>query len=217
MEWPRIFVATGNSQPWCYSDYMWTMMREVAVYPGKVDLFRMTHSKPDIRNNRGVKAFLQSDADILVRMDLDQSYPDDFLVTMVPLVQEYKIIGPEIYDRWEQNDHRILCFSDYKPTPWDHWIDCTDASGIKAYPYTHTNNLYAREAVESVPLPWWNNPLTEDGCDQQNHPDFELLDKFREYGYPTYLNHNVEVYHLFIGRACNQYYRRWKGGEHAVS
>ena len=212
MKWPSLLVVTGNSQPWCYSDYMWTMMHNVATYPGTVGVYRADHGVDAIRNNRGVHAFLQSDAEVMVRMDLDQSYPPDFLTTMAPLALEYKVIGPEIYDRWEANDHKILCFND-KFAVWENHIDCSDANGIKAYPYTHTNNFYLREVVENTPLPWFTADMDESGLNRRSHPDFDLLDKIREAGYEIYMNHNVEVHHLFVAKASNDYHQRHMRGK----
>ncbi|MHA2265013.1 MAG: hypothetical protein ACXAEN_21685 [Candidatus Thorarchaeota archaeon] len=212
MKYPSIALTTGNSNPWCYSDYMWSMMHNVLTYPGRVSLFRMDHHGIDaIRNNRGVKYFLESDAEVMVRMDLDQWYPEDFLITMAPLALEYKVIGPEIYDRWEHHGYKILCFSD-KYDPWNNWIDCSDATGIQSYPYTHTNNFYAREVVEAVPLPWFEAVMNEDGTDRGAHPDYDLLDRIRDAGYEIYLNHNIEVHHLFMGRAHNRLYNIYKKG-----
>jgi len=158
-----------------------------------------------------IAAFLESDAEVMVKMDLDTEYPDDYLVTLAPLVEKYKVIGPEVYDRSDSNAYSVLCFSE-KVDLVENWIDCSDETGIKSYPYTHTNNFYAREVLEAIDPPYYVYKEREDFKDKDNHVDYDFLDKIKDAGYPIYINHNIDVCHLFIGRSNRDWHK--KVGKH---
>ncbi|MHA1962355.1 MAG: hypothetical protein ACW99U_19295 [Candidatus Thorarchaeota archaeon] len=151
----------------------------------------------------------------MVKMDIDQEYPQDYFTTMAPLALEYKVIGPEIYDRWEMNNFGILCFADKDDIT--SWIDCSDAKGIQSYPYTHTNNFYAREVFNGLEMPWYDTQLTPDGFEKANHMDYDFLDKVKANGYEIHINHSVEVNHIFLGKSNRDFYKRNKGDEHGFS
>lgn len=204
---PSLFIATANSQPWCYAEYVWSVFRNVTNYPGKLSIFRAAHPWPETRNNKAIAQFLKSDCEVFVKMDMDQEYPDDYLITMAPLVEKYKVIGPEIYDRSDSNAYGILCFGD-KSNLVETWIDCSDETGIKSYPYTHTNNFYAREVLEAIEPPYYTYIEKEDFEGKSNHVDYDFLDKIKDAGYKIYLNHNIDVSHLFLGRSNRDWHKK---------
>lgn len=215
MSLPSLFVATCNSQPWVYADYVWSVFGNLLNYGGKIAMYRSDYPRTRIRNNRAITDFLASGMDVMVKMDIDQEYPEDYFRIMAPLVAEYKVIGPEIYDRWRGNGYGILAFGDKEDL--SSWIDCSDEVGIKAYPYTHTNNFYAREVLEAIEPPYYESAITPDGLNKANHTDYDFLDKIKAAGYQIYLNHSIEVNHLFLGRANNDMYNRYKGENRGFS
>ena len=165
-----------------------------------ISISRSGHPWDVVRNNRLIKQFLDSDCDIFVKMDVDQTYPPDYLVTMVPLVEQYKVIGPLIYDRMEANRFIPLAFenNDYKALKV---FNINGSKGVIEVPFPHTNLFYAREVLEKIPMPWYEAYATPDGLDRANHVDFTFIKKIKDAGYPIYINLDVEVDHLFTQRA----------------
>lgn len=165
-----------------------------------------------VRNNRLIDQFLKSDADIFVKMDIDQVYPANYFMTMVPLVDQYKVIGPLIHDRWENNKFIPLAFQN---SDYGHLIpyDITGKSGIVDIPFSHTNLFYHREVLEKIPKPWYEAIATPDGLDRANHVDFSFLSKLKSAGYPIYINLDVEVEHLYTGRANREARARYLGDQ----
>jgi hypothetical protein len=163
-----------------------------------------------VRNNRLIKQFLDSDCNIFAKMDCDQSYPSDYLVKMVPLVEEYKVVGPLIYDRMEGNGFIPLAFqnNDYKGLKL---YELKGKVGVVEVPFPHTNLFYAREVLEKIPMPWYEAYATPDGLDRANHVDFTFLKKIKDAGYPIYINTDIVVDHLFTMRANKGLYELFSG------
>lgn len=178
--------------------------------PYKVSISRSGHPWDIVRNNRLIKQFLESDCDIFVKMDCDEVFPPDYLTSMVPLVEKYKVIGPVIYDRMEGNGFIPLAFAnnDYGNLQL---FDLKGKTGIVEVPYPHTNLFYAREVLEKIPMPWYEAYATPDGLDRANHVDFTFLKKIRDAGYPIYINLDVEVDHLFTMRSNKALHERYSG------
>jgi len=205
----RVFIGVCNSQRQMPSEFFWGFVKMANPYP--TTIVRSTHPWDVVRNNQLIKVFLRSDFDIFVKMDVDQEYPTDYMTTMVPLVEQYKVIGPLIFDRMPQNGFMPLAFTQYGDQEghgWKKW-DIDGKTGVHEVPYTHTNNFYAREVLEKIPQPWYEAHLTDDGLNRGNHVDYSFLDKIKAAGYPIYLNLDVEVLHDGIGKKD---YERAKSG-----
>jgi hypothetical protein len=172
-------------------------------------LNRASHPWDVVRNNQLIAAFLRSDCDVFVKMDIDQKYPVDYLGVMVPLVEKYKVVGPLIYDRWQQNGFMPLLFDSIENGRLEKWHG--EMNGVQQVPYSHTNLFYAREALESVPKPWYEAYMTEDGLGRANHVDFTFLDKLKNNGYPIYINMDVVVQHIAEIGIDREFYERWHG------
>ncbi len=204
----KLFVGICNSQDDTKADFTWSWIG--LKLPCEIAVSRSRHPWDIVRNNRLIKQFLDSGCDIFVKMDIDQAYPSDYFLKMLPLVEEYKVIGPLIYDRWEGNGFIPLAFenNDYRNL---RLFDLRGKTGIVDVPYPHTNLFYHREVLEKVPMPWYEAIATPDGLDRANHVDFTFLKKIRDVGYPIYINTDVEVDHLFTQRAngklCDIYHR----------
>jgi len=172
---------------------------------------RGDHPWDVVRNNRLINNFLKSDADYFVKMDVDQVYPQDYFQKFLPLVGEYKVIGPLLYDRWKQNNFMPLAFSEYdypKLMP----MDLTGKTGIVDIPYSHTNLFYHREVLEKVPPPWYEAKLTQDGLDRANHVDYDFLNKIKNAGYPIYIDLDTVVRHMTIQSVGKNLYARRSDG-----
>jgi hypothetical protein len=178
-------------------------MYNINVYKGEIFVYRSDHPWDVIRNNRAIHVFLNTKYDILVKCDIDQWYPGDYFTKMVPLVEDYKVIGPVIYDRQFHNNYAPLVTEG----PGGPWIDMTNESGIHKFPYTHTNNFYAREALEAVDPPWYEARLSSDGLHRANHVDCDFQDSLREAGYEVYTNCDMTVEHIVRARINKEYYR----------
>jgi hypothetical protein len=166
-----------------------------------------------VRNNQLIKKFLDSDADIFVKMDVDQAYPQNYFLEMVPLVNKYKVVGPLIFDRHRSNDYLPLAFEDYNFEDGTFRLfDILDKKGVVEVPYSHTNLFYAREVLESILPPWYEAHATEDGCARANHVDYTFLDKIKGAGYPVHINPKVVVKHLATEPVSREFYERWHRG-----
>lgn len=195
----KLFLVICNSQTIVDANMMWSLLFNLVGSKYPVQIYRASHPWDIVRNNQGIQKFLESDADIMVKMDVDQIYPPNYFSNMVPLVDEYKVIGPVIYDRHSSSGYRTLAF-DSKSDLFGTWLDVSCAEGIREYNYTHTNNFYAREVFENIPKPWYEAHATRDGLDRANHVDYDLLDKIKDSGYSIYLNHEIVVKHIaYIG------------------
>ncbi len=202
----KLLIGSCNSQELIPSRFFWSTISIKNPYP--TSMVRGDHPWDVVRNNRVIKSFLDSDCDILVKMDIDQTYPPDYFTTMVPLVEKYKVIGPVIYDRWAGNKFMPLAFESHD-YPHLKLFDLAGKSGVVEVPYPHTNLFYAREVLEKIPPPWYEAYLRPDGLDRANHVDFSFLDKIKKAGYPIYLNLDVEVRHVVNIEVDRGIYELW--------
>ena len=167
--------------------------------PYRVSVIPGGHPWDAVRNNQLIQTFLDSDADIFVKMDVDQKYPSDYLTKMVPLVKKYKVIGALLFDRWIENRFMPLLIKQHYmgklvkhiPEKW---------TGIQEIPYTHTNLFYAREVLEAISSirPWYDPHIRPDGLERMNHLDYTFLDKIKRAGYKIYTNFDVVIEHLTV-------------------
>lgn len=204
----KLFISVCNSQEMVHSDWAWSMLYNMRNEYA-MEIYRSKHPWTIVRNNRAIWRFLESSADIFVKMDCDQVYPMNYFESMVPLVERYKVIGPVIYDRWSHNEYRTLVFED-KDDLYDNWVDVSEECGVCSYPYTHTNNFYAREVWENIAAPWYESRTSDDGLDKLNHVDFDVLDKVKAAGYEIWLNQDVTVGHISSTSIDQEFYRRLK-------
>lgn len=205
----HLFVACCNSQEMLHSKFVWSMFQNMNT-PYSITMHRASHPWTTIRNNRAILEFIRSGADIMVKMDVDQIYPENYFLDMVPLVQTYGMIGPLIYDRHDQNDYKTLAFGN-KDDVLGSWIDTHGEVGIAAYPYTHTNNFYTRELITCVEPPWYEFYPTKNGFEKGNHVDFDFLDKIKETGQRCWINHDVIVKHIAICPVDGDFYEKHRG------
>uniref|UniRef100_A0A6M3J951 Glycosyltransferase n=1 Tax=viral metagenome TaxID=1070528 RepID=A0A6M3J951_9ZZZZ len=198
-EHQKIFIGICNSQKEVPASFFWSFINIDCPY--KIEVSRSTHPWDVVRNNNLIKSFLESQNDIFVKMDIDQEYPKDYFLEMIPLVKKYKVVSPLIFDRWQQNRFMPLAFNKYSTNGygWEKW-DINGKTGIHEVPYTHTNNFYSREVLEKISPPWYEAFLSDDGLNRRNHVDYTFLDKLKSSGYPIYLNLDVVVKHDGIGR-----------------
>jgi hypothetical protein len=190
---------------------MWSLLNNVFTYGnegGKVFVYRGGHPWDVVRNNQGIDAFLHAlDYDIMVKCDVDQWYPENYFLDMVPLVKDYPVIGPVIYDRQQRTSFAPLVVDE----PFGKFIPIDGHSGIHKFPYTHTNNFYARVALEQVAPPWYEAHLSEDGLSRANHVDYDFLDKIRDAGYDIYTNCDITVEHITKVRVSKEFHRKQRG------
>jgi hypothetical protein len=143
-------------------------------------------------------------------MDIDQRFPANYFEKLVPLIDQYKVIGPLIYDRWSDNNFLPLSFkkesSGYQP------FDLTGKSGIVEIPYAHTNLLYAREVFEKIPPPWYEAYQTKTGIQRANHVDFDVLSKIHQAGYKVHIDLDLVVGHQFTTFVGRQFKKIWDKG-----
>lgn len=202
----KLFIAIGNSQPFIYADFFWSML--ALRKPIYTDISRNKHPWDFIRNNTLIQQFLNQDHDYFTRMDADQAYPEDYLEKMVPLIDEYKVIGALLFDRWRRNDFIPLNFTgfDYPRSPV---CDFTGQRGIVEVPCPHTNLFFAREVLEKISPPWFDPHFSQDGLRPIKHMDVTFIEKIKEAGYKTYINLDVVVSHLSINQIDRDFYDRW--------
>lgn len=198
----KIFIGICNSQEHTPSGFFWSFINIRSKWPTKA--FRSIHPWDVIRNNVIIHTFLKSDCEILAKMDIDQAYHSDYLERLVPLCLEHKVVGPVIYDRWEQNNFMPLAFDMVNegmfPTSI---INLSGLSGVVEIPYPHTNLLYHREVLEKISPPWYEAYLSDDGLKRKNHVDFTFINKIHKAGYRVMIDLGCEVGHKmtkFVGR-----------------
>ncbi len=201
----KIFIGISNTHASIPSGFFWSFINIKSRWPTSV--FRSNHPWDVIRNNVIINKFLKSDCTILAKMDIDQVFPPNYFEKLVPLVDEYKVIGPLIYDRWEQNNFMPLAFrkenSGYQP------FDLTGMSGIVEIPYAHTNLLYAREVFEKIPAPWYEAYQTVTGLQRGNHVDFDVLEKIHHAGYKVHIDLDLVVGHQYTTFVGRKFYQNW--------
>lgn len=191
----KLFIGICNSQHHVPSKFFWSFIHMRNPYP--VSAYRSGHPWDVARNNMIIHKFLQSDCDVLVKMDVDQEYPPNFLEKLVPLVEKYKVIGPLIYDRHKVNDYMPLLFSWYSGLHLKK-LDISDKTGVIEVPFPHTNLFYHREVLEKIPAPWYEAYLREDGLERKNHVDLDFISKIHKAGYKTYIDLDTIVGHMEV-------------------
>jgi GT2 family glycosyltransferase len=207
----KLFVGICNSQELIPSKFFWSFITVDSNWP--VHVARSGNAYAPIRNNQLIKEFLKSDADIFIKMDVDQAYPTRYFLEMVPLVEKYKVIGPLIFDRHRQNNFMPLAFEGYDiETTMFRFFPILQKDEVTEVPYSHTNLFYAREVLEKIPPPWYECRYTDDGCSHAIHMDYTFLDKIKEAGYPIYINPKVAVRHISTESIDKRFYERWHGG-----
>jgi len=200
-----------NSQESVDADYLWSLLSNVFSYieeGGKVYVWRGGHPWDVVRNNAGIDAFLHAlDYDVMAKCDVDQWYPPNYFLDMAVLVEEYPVIGPVIYDRGQRSGFAALVVD----KPWGRFLDIDGHSGIHKFPYTHTNNFYAREVLEKIAPPWYVAELSEDGLKRANHVDYDFLDLIREAGYDIHTNCDITVEHITKVRVTKEFHQKMRG------
>lgn len=192
----KLFVGICNSQHHVPAEFFWSFINIKIVC--QTVPFRSGHPWDVIRNNMIINKFLESDCDILAKMDIDQSYPSNYFERFIPLVEQFKVIGPLIYDRWKTYNYMPLMFSELTQGFMLKKMDLSDKTGIIEAPYAHTNLFYAREVLEKVLPPWYEAYATESGLDRKNHVDYTFLDKIKSAGYPIYIDLSTVVGHMKV-------------------
>ena len=193
----KLFIGICNSQYEIPGEFFWSYINIKSPYETKV--FRSKHPWDVVRNNRIIDNFLKSDCDILVKMDIDQRYPENYFEKLVPLVEKYMVVGPLIYDRCEVNGHIPLAFSRiFNDGKLLQGIDLTGRTGVIDIKYCHTNLFYHRKVLEQIKPPWYEAYLSEDGLDRANHVDYDFLDKIHAAGYQTFIDLDTVVAHRHI-------------------
>jgi len=165
-----------------------------------------------VRNNKMIEAFLKSDSDILVKMDIDQKYRKDYLVVMVPLVEQYRLIGPLIYSKRRRVGYSPLLY-DEKTFPLKNkstnWRKRTPKNGILQVYYAHTNMFYHREVLESITPPWYEAKYNKNNTDYDISRDFSFMEKIIKKGWKTYINMDMVVSHLVEEAVNTRTYEKW--------
>jgi len=177
-------------------------------------VFRGTHPWDVVRNNQLINKFLESDADYFVKMDVDQTYPPDYFEVMVPLLEDYDVIGPMIYNRWIMSGFMPLCFREFDPKgkiePFD------NGTGIMELPYLHTNCFYNRRVLEAIPPPWYEAELDPTGLKRGNHVDRAFMGKITDAGFKVYINFDMVVRHIAEVPVSREVYDTWNRGRERV-
>jgi len=210
----RIFIGVCNSQDFVPAEFFWSMLGQVD-FVAKPEFGRAKHPWDVCRNNQLIDGFLNSGCDYFAKTDIDQKYPVDYFKTLVPLVDQYKVIGPVIYDRWRGPGFIPLAFRNKMITRENMFPLPRDGS-IVDVPYSHTNLIYAREVLEKIPRPWYEAYATDDGLGRKNHVDYTFLDKIRNAGYPIYIHTGVVVGHLATQPIDQEFYDTWHRGHKEV-
>ena len=212
MKGKKLFIGITNSQDRVPSSFFWSFIQ--MVHPCPLVVVRAPQTWSPIRHNFLFKTFLESDFDYFVEMDVDQVYPQDYLIKMVPLIDEYKAIAPLIYDRQIFNDFFPLVFKDADIGNFTLTTrNIQNESGIIEVKYCHANIFMAREVMEKIKWPPYEGGLNNDGLQKAKHADFLLNDKIREAGYKLYCNLDVCVEHIVELPMNTETYTRWKRGK----
>jgi len=201
-----VFVGVCNSQSTVSSAFFWSVLGIRSNVP--VHFCRAIHKWGIVRNNQLIRNFLDSDFRYFVKMDVDQVYPADYFEKMTPLIDEYKVIGPLIFDRWRQNNFAPLVFQTLDQSE-AYAVDITDKKGIEAYPYFHTNCFYAREVLEAIEPPWYEISFSEDSMRVIENGDRFFIQKVIDAGYTPHINFDVVVQHIAEVGIDKEFYERW--------
>lgn len=196
----KLFIGVPNSQPVVPSLFFWSVMGIRPIIPSV--LKRAGQSTSAIRNNVLIRTFLDSDCDYYIKLDVDQTYPPNYFTAMIPLLEEYKCIGPLIFDRWQE--------SKFVPLVWEQPARKTVAkTGIEEVPFLHSNCFFHREVLEAISPPWFDVAITRDGLNKTFHGDRHFMGKVPEAGYKIYVNYDVVVKHLAEIEIDRDIYERW--------
>jgi len=206
MKGKKLFIGIANSQSTIPSLFFWSLMGIVQICP--ITIKRAGQSEAAIRDNSLIKAFLDSDCDYFVNMDIDQTYPSNYFQAMVPLIDEYKCIGPLIFDRWVESGYMPLIPKNGGYSPQNAGAVLKE-KGIIEVAYSHNNHFFAREVLEAIPPPWCNVVLTEDGLSKAFHQDRWQMEKVIKAGYKIYINCDVVVKHIAEVEIDREFYARW--------
>ena len=191
----KIFIGMCNSQDFIPSDFFWSFINIKTEY--EVCPYRSRHPWDVARNNRIISKFLKIDCDILAKMDVDQVYPADYFQRLVPLCEDYKVVGPMIRDRWKQNKFMPLAFSEVDGMMLTK-MDISGKKGVIEIPFPHTNLFYHRDVLEKIPAPWYEADLSDDGLDRKNHVDFSFIKKIHDAGYKVMIDLDCKVGHMAV-------------------
>jgi hypothetical protein len=189
----QVFVGICNSQESVPADFFWSFVTIRPVCP--VVVFRASHPWDIVRNNQIIAKFLSSGCSYLAKMDIDQQYPDNYFERLLPLAEKHKVVGPLIHDRWDHSGYMPLAFTSHEH-PRLRPMDLSGLSGVVEVPYAHTNMIYSREVLASIPPPWYEARASVDGLERANHVDFDFIDKIHKAGYKTYVDLDTVVGHL---------------------
>ena len=204
----KLFIAIPNSQHVVPSSFFWSFINMRPVC--QVIVRRATHPLSAIRHNWLFKWFLESDCDYFLAMDVDQIYPPDYLQVMVPLIDEYKVLAPLIYDRWARNDYMPLAFD---VADIDNFLaskmDITGKRGIIEVQYCHSQLFMAREVMEKLPSPPYPGGLSADGLQKIRHSDGFLNQNIRKAGYKIHLNLDMVVKHIAETPVDREFFEMW--------
>ena len=201
----KIFVGHCNSQEYVPAAFHWSWVQ--MRHPYEEVVIRFDDHDDVCRCNNMIRTFLKSDCDIMVKMDIDQVYPQNYFSFMVPLVEKYKVIGPRLHNKWRKTGYRPLAF---KTNDFPYLAPAMELpSEIVEVPYAHTNLFYAREVLEAIEPPWYEKHFNPHYTHRTDDMDFEFLDKVKAAGYPIYINPGVEVAHLVMEGVDSKLNARW--------
>ncbi len=202
----KIFIGVCNSQDNMASDFFWSMIGQVD-FVAQPTFARARHPWDIVRNNQLIDWFLKSDCDYFAKTDVDQIYPVDYFKKMVPLIEQYKVIGPLIFDRPFTGNFMPLV--NWSEDGYKKHFDIKDKAGIEEVPYLHTNCFFHREVLEKIPKPWFEAHLSEDGLKRADHVDITFMKKIPQAGYKIYINYDVVVEHITSFGVSREVYERW--------
>jgi hypothetical protein len=208
---PKIFVGVCNSQNTVSADFFWSVIGQQDFVASPV-FARAIHPWDVIRNNQLISWFLNTDCEYFVKMDVDQKYPKDYFLRMVPLIEKYKIIGPLIFDRFSTGN--FLPLVNWADT--DQPFDLGSRHGIIEVPYLHTNCFFHRSALAALKPPYYEAYMSEDGLKRKNHVDITFMKKFVSAGFKIFVNLDVVVEHLAEVAVSREVHDTWNRGRKEV-
>jgi len=129
------------------------------------------------------------------------------MTALVPYVDQYKVIGPKIHNKWRWADFRPLLYETNDFPYLAESMDCGE--GIQEVPYPHTNMFYLREVLESIDPPWYKVSHNKMGTARSKDLDFTFIEKIKDKGYKFYIDTTVEVKHLVLEGVDGELNRRW--------
>lgn len=202
----KLFIGIANSQSTVPSLFFWSLLAIKPALPTTIK--RAGQSEAVVRDNSLIYWFLKSDCDYFVNMDIDQTYPPDYFEVMVPLIDEYKCIGPLIFDRWPESGFMPLMAMDEGFSQFNA-NKVLDSRGIIEVPFSHNNLFFAREVLEAIEPPWCNMELRKDGMGKTFHQDRCQTERIVEAGYKIYINTDVVVKHIVEMEIDRDFYAQW--------